>query len=251
MPVDALSLTRRGPIAYLALERGDEGNAIDAATLRDLAGACEAIEGDEDVRVVVLSGGEGPLFSGGWDSTLLAGEGVPTDAFACLAELPRPVVCALNGDAFSAGLEMALACDVRVAAQGARFGFPEVGLGLIPMGGGSQRLARAVGRTWAAQLIMAGEPIDAGEALRIGLVSRVVPRGKLLAEAEAVAGRIAERGPLAVRYAKEAVSRGVEMTLEQALRYETDLTVILQTTEDRAEGVRAFLEKRKPKFRGK
>ena len=136
-------------------------------------------------------------------------------------------------------------------AGDARLGWPETALGLVPMGGGTQRLARLVGRGKALEMILTGEPVDAREALRIGLVSAVVPRDRLAAEAEAVAARIAERGPIAVRYAKEAISLGLDMTLEQALRYETDLTVILQTTRDRAEGVRAFLEKRSPKFEGK
>lgn len=260
MPFRTIALEKRGPIAYLALNRPEKGNAIDGQLLRELSQACERIGDDEEVRVAILSGGQASVFSTGWDWSLLAGEdpltaarsqGILGNAFACLAELSRPVVCAINGDAFSAGLELALACDVRLAASTARFGFPEIALGLLPMGGGSQRLPRLVGRGKALELIMTAEPIDAQEALRIGLVSRVVPAERLMAEAEAVAQRIAQRGPIAVRYAKEAVSRGLDMTLEQGLRYETDLTVILQTTEDRAEGVRAFLEKRQPHFRGR
>jgi len=255
MPLSALSLEKRGAIAHLALSRPESENAIDARTLRELTDCCQSLAADEDVRAVVLSA-QGTVFSRGWNRSVLAGESprsadIPGDAFACLAELPRPVVCALNGDAFSAGLELALACDVRIAAEGARFGFPETAMGLMPMGGGSQRLPRLVGRGKALEMILTAEPVDAQEALAIGLVSAVVPGDRLMAEAEAVAGRIAERGPLAVRYAKEAIARGLDMTLEQALRYETDLTVILQTTEDRAEGVRAFLEKRKPRFEGR
>jgi enoyl-CoA hydratase len=242
-----VSLGKSGPIARLTLRRP----SVDAALLGDLARACDAIESDESVRAVVLTA-DGAEFCRGWDESLLTGEGgPPADAFGCLAELPRPVVCAVQGEALSAGLEMALACDIRIAAEDARLGLPETALGLIPMGGGTQRLARLVGRGRALEMVLTGEPVDAREALRIGLVSAVVPRDRLAAEAEAVAGRIAERGPLAVRYAKEAIGRGLDMTLEQALRYETDLTVILQTTEDRAEGVRAFLEKRKPRFKGK
>jgi len=223
--------------------------------LAELAGACEAIEVDQEVRVVVVTA-NGDSFCRGWDPDFLGGEDPPAagarvDPFGCLAELPRPVVCAIQGDALSAGLELALACDIRVAAEDARLGLPETKLGLVPMGGGTQRLARLVGKGRALEMILTGEPVDAREALRIGLVSAVVPRDKLAAEAEAIADRIAERGPIAVRYAKEAVTRGLEMTLEQALRYETDLTIILQTTEDRAEGVRAFLDKRKPEFKGR
>ncbi len=251
MPLRTVSLEKRAPIAFLTLRRREAGDTIDSALLGELASACEAIEVDEEVRAVVLAA-EGPDFGRGWDEALLHGDDTPAvDPFGCLAALPRAVVCALQGEALSAGLELALACDIRVAAEDARLGLPETGFGRVPMGGGTQRLARLVGRGRALEMILSGEPVHAQEALRIGLVSAVAPREKLAAEAEALAGRIAERGPIAVRYAKEAVNRGLEMPLEQALRYETDLTIILQTTEDRAEGVRAFLEKRKPQFKGR
>ena len=247
MPERTVSLHKSGPIARLTLRRP----SVDAALLADLARACDAIESDDSVRAVILAA-DGTDFCRGWDESLLAGEGgPPADAFGCLAELPRPVVCAVQGEALSAGLELALACDIRVASEDARLGLPETKLGLVPMGGGTQRLARLVGRGKALEMILTGEPVDAREALRIGLVSAVVPLDKLAAAAEAIADRIAERGPIAVRYAKEAVTRGLEMTLDQALRYETDLTIILQTTKDRAEGVRAFLDKRKPEFKGR
>jgi len=199
--------------------------------------------------------GDGPHFSRGWDwPSLAADEGLDwgglSRAFEPLAQLPRPVVCAIGGECISAGLELALACDVRICSDDARFALPETGLGLIPLAGGIQRLARTVGRAWATYMVLTGQEIGAQEALALGLVSRVVPRARLLEEADAICQRIAQRGPLAVRYAKEAVQRGCEMPLEQALRYETDLTIILQTTQDRAEGVRAFLEKRPPRFTG-
>ncbi len=254
MPLRTISLEKRGAIAFLALRRPEKEAAIDGALPAELAQACEAIEVDDKVRVVLLTA-QGDNFCRGWDAAVLAGEdphglSAQGDPFASLAELPRPVVCAIQGEALSAGLELALACDVRVAAEDARLGLPETKFGLLPMGGGTQRLARLVGRGKALEMILTGEPVDAQEALRIGLVSAVASRDKLAAEADAIAGRIAERGPIAVRYAKEAVRRGLEMPLEQALRYETDLTIILQTTEDRTEGVSAFLEKRKPKFKG-
>ncbi len=251
MPVPTLSMDKRGPIAHLTLRRPETQNAIDGALLGELSRACEAIEVDDDVRAVVLAA-EGEHFSLGWDAAILDGDGGPhADPFGCLAELPRPVVCAVQGDTLSAGLELALACDIRLAAEDAHLGLPETKLGRVPMGGGTQRLARLVGRGKALEMILTGEPVAAREALHIGLVSAVASTDSLAAEAEAIAGRIAERGPIAVRYAKEAINRGLEMPLEQALRYETDLTVILQTTEDRAEGVRAFLKKRKPKFKGR
>ncbi len=256
-----VSLEIRGAIARLTLRRPDSGNAIDAPLVRELTDACDAIAVADAVRVVLLTA-EGETFSRGWDWDALTGEGesplaamraqgIPPDPFGCLAELSRPVVCAINGDAAGAGLELALACDVRIAAADAGFALPEVSMGLLPTAGGTQRLPRLIGRGKALEMIVTAETVDAEEALRIGLVSAVVHRERLAEEAEAIASRIAERGPLAVRYAKEAVSRGVEMPLEQALRFETDLTVILQTTEDRAEGVRAFLEKRKAEFHGR
>jgi enoyl-CoA hydratase len=251
MPKRTLSIEKRGFIAGLTLRWSETQSTVDSALLTKLADACEAIEVDDEVRVVLLTA-EGDDFCRGWDAALLEGEHTPAgDVFGCLAELPRPVVCAIQGDALSAGLELALACDVRVAADDASLGLPETKFGRMPMGGGTQRLARLVGKGKALEMILTGESVDAQEAVSIGLVSTLAPRDKLIAEAEAIAGRIAERGPIAVRYAKEAVNRGLEMTLEQALRYETDLTIILQTTEDRAEGVRAFLEKREPEFKGR
>lgn len=263
MPFRTLSLHKTGHIARIKLTRPDCDNLLDAEALRELGDACREICDDHDVRVALVAA-EGAVFSRGWDWEALAaaagdgslldaarGLGMVPDPFRCLHELTRPVVCAMNGDAHGAGLELALACDIRVAAEGARFSLPETRMGLLPMGGGIQRLARLVGRGRAIQLVLTGDEIDASEAHAIGLINRISPPGKALEEAEAVASRIAERGPLAVAYAKEAVNRGIDMPLEQALRFETDLTIILQTTEDRAEGVSAFIEKRKPEFKGK
>ena len=239
----------------------ERGNVIDASVVRELRDACDVVAAKDDVRVVLLTA-EGDEFARGWDWESFSGEsdgpvtamrlqGIPSDPFGCLAQLPQPVVCAINGDAFGAGLELALACDVRIAAEGASFALPDISLGLLPIAGGTQRLPRLVGRGKALEMLLTGEPVDAQEGLRIGLVGAVAPPEVLATVTEAIASRIAERGPLAVRYAKEAVSRGIDMPLEQGLRYETDLTVILQATEDRAEGVKAFLEKRKPEFKGK
>jgi enoyl-CoA hydratase len=258
MSYQTIRLSKRDTIAYLDLQRPEQGNCIDIQLLQELAAACAEMNDDSQLRVVILSGGEAPVFSLGWDMSLLAAEGEPArrreflgHAFDCLPQLSRPIICAINGDAISAGLELALACDVRLACAEAHFALPETSWGLIPLGGGSQRLARIVGRGRALEIILTAEAIDAQEAHRIGLVSQVVPRDRLIAEATALAERIAARGPIAVRYAKEAVSKGLDMTLEQALRFETDLTIILQTTEDRAEGVRAFLDKRPPQFQGR
>lgn len=270
MAYRTLTLETKGPLALLRLARPERGNPIDRRLLQELEEACAAVNDNREVRVAILTA-EGEVFSSGWGPAELPPEadsprakrpevfdpaewrrwGESSPPFAGLEAMGQPVICALNGDAASAGLELALACDVRLAAEGARFVLPETAQGLLPMAGGSQRLARLVGRAHALRLILLAEPIDAEEARRIGLVSAVFPPSSLLAEAEALALRMASRGPIALRYAKEAVRRGLEQPLEQALRFETDLTVILQTTEDRAEGVRAFLEKREPKFKGR
>lgn len=259
MTYRTLTLEKKGHLAYVSLCRPAEGNVFNQQALSELAAAAAAINDDPNSYVAILTG-EGDVFCSGWDVSRIADETpmewarrerVLGDSFSFLGRLSRPVVAAVNGDALSAGLELALACDVRICSENARFGLPETGFGLLPMAGGTQRLPRVVGRAKALEMVLTGEIIDAAEALRIGLVSKVVPKARLFAEAEALAEEIAHRGPLAVRYAKEAVQRGVEMPLEQALRFETDLTIILQTTEDRAEGVRAFLEKRDPHFKGR
>lgn len=262
MPPASLSLQKSGHVARITLTRPERGNALDAGVLRDLADACQAIGDDGEVRVAVLTA-EGDVFCSGWDWDALAaaaeggslldaarGLGMIPDPFRCLHELSRPVICAMNGDAHGSGLELALACDIRAAAEDASFSLPETTMGLLPMGGGIQRLARLIGRGRTLQMVLTGDEIDAAEAHAIGLVNRIVPRDRVFDEARLLAERIAERGPLAIGYAKEAVSRGIDMPLEQALRFETDLTVILQTTEDRAEGVSAFIQKRKPNFKG-
>lgn len=222
----------------------------DRAFLDRLAAAAEAAAGDDAVRAVVLrSQGD---FGGGWSAAALADGGIDLGAsIEAVAALPQPSVAALRGAVRSAALELALACDIRVAAEDARFSLPDTQDGAVPRAGGTQRLPRAVGRAQALRLLLTGEQIDAAEALRIGLVSAVVPSAEVDTAARAVALAIAARAPLATRLAKEAVHRGSEMPLEQALRYELDLTVILQSTADRAEGVRAFTEKRPPRFIGR
>jgi enoyl-CoA hydratase/carnithine racemase len=200
--------------------------------------------------VVVES--EGPDFCLGWDPAALqelAGTG-QVDPFGCLAGLACPLLAVVQGRAIGAGLELALAADLRVCSDDARFALPDVAAGRLPMAGGSQRLPRIIGRSRAAAMLLLAEEMDAAAALRAGLVSRVFSREALGVEADAMAQRIASRGPIALRYAKEAVHKGLELPLEHGLRYELDLSIILQTTSDRAEGVRAFLEKRPPDFKG-
>lgn len=240
-----------GPVAHIDVS--PPGELHDRAFTEALVDAAAAVAGRDDVRVAVLAG----TFGRGWDPAALE---EPADlpglsrlsaGIEAIASIPQPVVAAVSGAAHSAGLELALACDIRLAAEDATFSLPETELGALPLAGGTQRLPRAVGRAAALRLVLLGETIDAAEAKRIGLVSRVAAVSELEAAARNVAEAIAERGPIATRLAKEAVHRGAEMTLEQALRYELDLTVLLQSTADRAEGVRAFAARRPPRFIGR
>jgi len=250
VPSAPVTLAIDGPIASITLAL--PGGLLDRAGSEALADAARGASDAPGVRVVVVSGD----FGTGWSASALAEpEGIPAVpslavGIEALAAIPQPVIAALDGPAHSAGLEIALGCDIRLASEGATFAMPDTAAGSIPRGGGTQRLPRAVGRGQALRLLLTGEVIDAAEAKRIGLVSRVVPSNELAGTSRALAEAIAARGPIATRLAKEAVHRGAEMTLEQALRYETDLTVILQSTADRAEGVRAFQEKRAPHFTG-
>ncbi|MXZ46156.1 MAG: enoyl-CoA hydratase/isomerase family protein [Chloroflexi bacterium] len=251
----SVTLDAAGPIAALAVDPPADG--YDRALTEGLtAAAAELTARHPEVRVVVV-GTAGAGFGRGWSPAAIEDDAMLRDilgpigaGFDALAGVPQPTVAAIRGAAHSAGLELALACDIRVAADDATFAMPETGAGLVPRGGGTQRLPRAVGRAQALRLLLTGEEIDAAEALRIGLVSEVVADGDLDAAASAVAEAIASRGPLATRFAKEAIMRGVEAPLAEALRLELELTVLLQTTADRAEGVNAFVERRDPEFTG-
>jgi enoyl-CoA hydratase/carnithine racemase len=253
MDFRTLQLNITGRIARIALSRPDVANCIDSRLLRELDAACEAIAAHDTICVTLLTA-NGPDFCAGWDNAtredLLSATQLNLDPFGCLADLTVPVIAAVQGAVVSAGLELALACDVRIAADDTRFALPEVGQGLLPLAGGSQRLSRIAGPAVATSMLLLGDELDAKAAHHAGIVSRVFPTEQLATEAEAMAERIAKHGPLALRYAKEAVHHGSELPLDHALRYELDLSVILQTTTDRAEGIAAFLEKRLPRFEG-
>jgi len=222
------------------------GNAVDAEMARQLGDACHRINQDEEINVVVLQAAGGSFCSGSvfgeWESAC--------QAPMAIASLDPVVIAALNGDALGEGLELALSCDIRIAAEGARFCLSHTSYGLIPSGGGTQRLPRLVGKGKALEMILTAEPIDAAEAYRIGLVNKVVASGALTKEVGELAGKIVSGGPIALRYCKEAVNKGLDLTLEQGLRLEADLYFLMQTTADRMEGIRAFLEKRPPQFKG-
>ncbi|MFC1871138.1 enoyl-CoA hydratase/isomerase family protein [Chloroflexota bacterium] len=241
-----LSYTKKDHIARITLNRPDVQNTINQQLARELEGACGVVNQDEEVYVVVISGAGDQAFCSG--SELPPSE---CHVAAAVAGIDRPVIAAINGDALGPGLELALSCDFMVASNSARFGFPEVRMGLIPMDGGTQRLSRIVGRTKALELILTGGIISAGEAFEIGLVSKTVAPEHLASEVNATAEAIAAKAPIALRYVKEAVNKGLDLTLEQGLSLEADLYFLLHTTDDRTEGIKTFLEKRPPRFKGK
>jgi Enoyl-CoA hydratase/carnithine racemase len=252
---------KRGHIAYVTINRPDRRNAIDPATSHELKAAFEEFKADDDAWVAILTGADDQAFSAGADLLAMSqalsggGEGVPMNVpFGGITrgyECWKPIIAAINGYCLAGGLEIALSCDVRVAAEHAQFGLPEPRRAIIPAAGGTQRLPRSVPLAFAMELLLTGDRFDAQTALRFGLVSRVVPQAELMATAEAIAGRILECGPLAVRAIKQAVLRGREMSLEDGLRLEGQLAGPIFGTEDAREGPRAFAEKRKPAYKGR
>jgi len=247
MSYSTISYTTRDHVAAITLDRPEAGNRLNLELAQELAEVCRFINQDEAIYVVILIGAGDKAFCEGGEVEKSGNIG----SAAAVAAIEKPVIAAINGDALGPGLELALSSDIRLAADKARFGFPGVAEGLMPAEGGTQRLPRIVGRGKALEIILTGEAITAKEALEIGLVSKIVPRKELLTEAEALARDIAAKGPIALRFIKEAVNKGLDLTLEQGLRLEADLYFLLHTTADRTEGINAFLEKRKPKFKGK
>ena len=246
MPNAVITYTKKNHIARITLNRPEAKNAINQQLAQELEDVCQQIYQDDDIYVVIITGA-GKTFCAG--SEFDSAERRYTPA-AAIAGIDRPVIAAINGDALGEGMELALSCDIRLASGKAHFGLPQVAQGLIPMDGGTQRLSRIVGKSKAMELLLTAEAINAEEAFAIGLVNKVVAEEGLASEVEALATNIAARGPIALRYIKEAVNKGMDMTLEQGLRLEADLYFLLHTTADRTEGIKAFLEKRPPKFKG-
>ena len=250
----------RDRIATVIVNRPDRLNALNAATVRELDRAFRDVAADEEALGVVLTGAGEKAFVAGADIAELAQMGpidgvavsrLGQEAFRFLESMGKPVIAAVNGFALGGGLELALACHLRVAAERARFGLPEVKLGIIPGYGGTVRLPRIVGRGRALELILTGEMIDAAEAHRIGLVNRVVANGTALDEALALMTKILTNGPVALRLALESVDHGWDASLRDGLTLESSLFGLLATTGDMREGMTAFLEKRQAAFEGR
>jgi len=251
---------KKDSIAYVTLNRPKVLNALNTPTWKDLRTVFEDSRDDTAVRGVILTGAGDKAFIAGADISELAEvtavEAEKSSSFGqavlnLIENLGKPVVAAINGFALGGGCETAMACTVRVASENAKFGQPEVTLGLIPGGGGTQRLPRLVGKGRALQLILSGETINAREAYRIGLVNEVVQAGELIKRAEAILKKISTNAPIAVTYALEAVNRGMEMSQSEGLALEASYFGLCAATEDKKEGTSAFLEKRAPRFLGR
>jgi enoyl-CoA hydratase/carnithine racemase len=259
MTYETLIYDVRDGIGYVTINRPEKLNALNGQVMADLGAWFAAIEQDSAVKAVILTGAGEKAFVAGADIGLLAIQtpiqGKETSVHGQrvldqIENLGKPVIAAINGYALGGGCELAMACTLRVAAETAKLGQPEVKLGIIPGYAGTQRLTRLVGKGRAMEIILSAEPITAAEAWRIGLVNQVVPPKDLIATCEALARKIMANGPLAVRFAMEAVNRGCEMTQEQGQFLEATLFGLCCTSADMKEGTRAFLEKRPPRFTG-
>src|SRR5712672_1595409 len=264
-PVTALTLEnvlyeKKGAIAYVTLNRPRVLNALSRRTWEDLRTAFEAAQGDPEVRGIILTGAGDKAFIAGADISELAHlsavEAEESSRYGqavldLVENLGKPVIAAVNGFALGGGCETAMACNIRIATDNAKFGQPEVKLGIIPGGGGTQRLPRLVGRGRALQLILSGEMISAQEAYRIGLVNEIVPAADLITRAEAILKKIASNAPIAVKFALEAANKGLDTSQGEGLLLEASYFGLCAATEDKKEGTTAFLEKRAPQFRGR
>ncbi len=260
MSFENLLVDRDGAVAVLTVNRPRVLNALNTQTLDELRRAILELKRDEAVRAVVLTGAGEKSFVAGADINELAVQ-TPTSGrehavrgqhvLDLIEHMGKPVIAAINGYALGGGCELAMACTIRIAADTAKLGQPEINLGIIPGYAGTQRLARIVGRGRALELLLTGDPISAQEAHRLGLVNRVVPAASLMREAKALAATLAAKAPVAVRYILEAVHKGLEMPFPQAQIFEATLFGLVASTDDMREGTKAFLEKRMPDFKGR
>ena len=256
---ETILVERRNGVAIITINRPEKRNALNIQTRLEGAAVLDELRADDSVRVVVFTGAGDKAFVAGADIAEFANRTAITQRevmlerslFNAIDGFPKPVIAMINGYCLGGGCELALACDIRIASERASFGQPEINLGIMPGGGGTQRLTRLVGEGKAMELILTGAIIDAQAAFTIGLVNHVVPADQLETKTMEIASRIAEKSPIALRLAKEAVKIASRSSLDEGLRREVDLFALCFSSEDKDEGVSAFLEKRKPEFKGK
>lgn len=253
-----ISVREEKEIGFIAINRPELRNALNLETLQEIERALDQLRVNDEIRVVIFTGAGEKSFAAGADISQLNKRTMieslqpnMSATYRKIEDYEKPTIAAINGFALGGGLELALACDIRIASYNAKVGLPEVGLGIIPGAGGTQRLTRIIGKGKAMDLILTGDIISAEEAERIGLISKAVPADELIEKAKEYAGKISLKGPLALRLAKAAVNRGADIEMETALYLEKLSQTILIGSEDKREGTQAFLEKRKPQFQGK
>ena len=254
-----ITVERRGAVAVLTVNRPEKLNALNSSVHTEGVAALDELKHDDSVRVLVITGAGQKSFIAGADISEFEGKTPVTQRstfqertlFNSIDTFPKPVIAMINGFCLGGGCELALACDLRIAGENARFSQPEINLGVMPGGGGSQRLTRLIGEGRAMEMILTGDMIDAETALRSGLVNHVHPLAELEAKTMEMAEKIAEKAPIALQLCKEAVKFASRSNLDEGLRREVDLFAICFSTEDKEEGVSAFLEKRKPNFKGR
>ena len=256
---ETITVEKRDRVAVLTINRPDKLNALNSKVHSEGVAALDELRGDDSVRVVIITGAGEKSFIAGADISEFAGQTPMTQRnlfyektlFNSIDNFPKPVIAMINGFCLGGGNELALACDIRVASENARFAQPEINLGIMCGGGGTQRLTRLIGEGRAMEIILTGDMIDAQTALKFGLVNHVHPAEELEAKTMELASKIAEKAPVALQLSKEAVKFASRSNLDEGLRREVDLFAICFSTEDKLEGVSAFLEKRKPNFQGK
>jgi len=266
MKYETITYEVKSHIGYITLNRPEVMNAINYQMTREIIDVCEQVRQDTEVRVAILTGAGNKAFCTGLDLKERAKEVDETTPFdkrrmrnqpriyshhQAVASIDKPTIAAVHGWTVAGGLELALACDIRVAAEDAKLGMLEVRRGRLGGAGGTQRLPRLIGTAKALEICLTGEPVNAAEAYRVGLVNRVVPSEQLMSAAEEIAGKICLGAPLSLIAIKEAITKGVGLPLEEGLKLESDLAMLLSTTEDQKEGSRAFAEKRPPQWKGR
>jgi len=259
MNFENLLIEKRGRIAIVTINRPDKLNALNIPTRKEILAAFEQLKVDDDVRVVIITGAGEKSFIAGADINEFAGMTAIKQrevmkggrAFDSVEDFPKPVIAMINGFALGGGCELAMSCDIRVASTKARLGQPEIKLGIIPGGGGTQRMVRLIGEGKAMELILTGDMISAEEALQLGLVNHVYAPEELEQKTVELANKIADMSPVALAMAKASVKNAARLTLRDGLDAEIDLFALCFSSEDKEEGVRAFIEKRKPDFQGK